>query len=373
MTKQYELTGNAEPPVDPRDHDYISPFMPEELPASLDLRFSCVDLVNQLDQDACVANGHYFDLHRKVPSFVPSRQFMHNSTKVLGGYVGQSGVVVRDGLQALSSVGVCRAAYYPYNSEYNNTVPDDDVYELAKPHTINDYEAVIPVGPHRTEQEKVHNICSALNEGMIVGLGIRVTSSIHTLTGPWQQHDYQVESDNNIAIGRHYMYIVGYDMATRMFLLANWWGEGHGDEGYLGLPFEVVNSLRPEAWCIRYFKEQGTPERSGIYKNLLMSSAFSARLQVSEAMHGTTTNIWVGAVLPSGQTLIKHSQEDDSWLPIEQGLVPYLTDYPLKKVNMLSLVTYRPGFRDAFAGTEFYAGYGDTAASMSYNKVWTIT
>jgi hypothetical protein len=374
--QKFELAGNAVPTVDPRDHDYISPFMPEELPKSLDLRWSCVGLVNQLAQGACVANGNYFDLARKIDGdgglFIPSRQFMHNSTKVLGGYVGQYGVYIRDALQALSTVGVCQEHEYPYLEEANNTIPSPETYALAKPNLIADYEAVIPVGPQYTEEEKVHRVCSALNEGMIVGLGIRVTDSIFSLKGHWTEHKYQVEDAENPAIGRHYMYIVGYDMELQMFLLANWWGQGHGDKGYTGLPFSVVNSLRPEAWCIRYFKGVGTPERSGIFKNLLTPSAFSARLQVPDDLIGTTTNIWAGAVLPNGQALIKHNQGDDSWLPIEQGVVPFLTDYPLKKINLLSLVTYQPNFTTDFAGAEFYAGYGKNVFLMAVNKVWTI-
>jgi hypothetical protein len=371
--KKFELTGNAVPPIDPRDHDYISPFMPEDLPTSLDLRPSCVGLVDQLQQGACVANGHYFDLARKLGGgFIPSRQFMHNSTKVLGGYVGQYGVYVRDALQALSTIGVCEEHQYPYLDQANNTIPGPEIYAAAKPNLIADYEAVIPVGPMRTEEERVHRICSALNEGMIVGLGIRVTESIFSLKGRWFEHKYQVEDANHPAVGRHYMYIVGYDMDSKTFILANWWGEDYGDKGYLGLPFSVVNSSRPEAWCTRFFKGFGTPEKTGIFKNLLMSSAFSARLQVDPELEGTTTNIWAGVVLPNGQALIKHTQEDDSWLPIEQGVVPFLTNYPLKKINLISLVTYRPNFTNEFAGAEFYAGYGENVFSMAINKVWTI-
>jgi len=375
--KKFELTGNAEPTFDWRDMQYISPFLPEDIPVDLDLESSCPELVDQLSQGACVGNGHYFDTRRTamnngMPDFIPSRQFMHNSTKVLAGYVGQYGVVVRDGLQAAHKVGVCEEDEYPYLEEMNNQIPPLEAYESARNNRVDEYESVIPIGPVMPQEDALHAICSALNEGMIVSLGIRVTKSIFSLEGPWRDQDYQVETATNPAIGRHLMYIVGYDKALKMLKLANWWGRDHGDNGYTGLPFSVLGSFRPEAWCIRSFKGFATPERSGVFKNTLTHNAFSARLQVPESLRGTTTNIWAGAVLPNGQAIIKHSQEDDSWLPIEQGVVPFLTNYPLKKINLISLVTYRPNFISEFAGTEFYAGYGNNIFSMKANKVWTI-
>lgn len=372
MTKQYELTGNAEPTLDWRDMQYISPFLPEEIPRSLDWSPSSPQLPDQGEQGACVANGHDYAMRDRLLYFKPSRQFMHNSTKVMGGYVGQYGVQVRDALQAAHKLGVCSEADYPYSDDMNNKVPPASAYEAALHNRVEEYESVIPVGGVLPLDVKLHAVMSALNEGMLVGLGIRVTQSIFNLTGPWLDQDYKVETKDYPATGRHYMTIVGYDMDRQMFKLANWWGEDYGDGGYLGLPFAVLDSFRPEAWCIRSFRGDVVTEKPGVFKNSLLSNAFSARLQVREELRGTTTNVWAGAVLPNGQVLIKHNQSDDSWLPIEQGLVPFLTDYPLKKINILSLITYKPDFRTVFAGTQFFAGYGDTAATMQYNKVWTI-
>lgn len=368
---EFELTGNAEPTIDTRDFQYISPFLPEELPQKIDLSDN-PDLPNQGEQGACAANGNYFDIFGKVPSFESSRQFMHTSTKVMGGYRGQYGVKVRDSFQALHELGVCSEAEYPYSDDMNNQVPPPSAYASAINNRVEEYESVIPVGAVLPLEEKLHNLRSALHEGMVVGLGIRVTPSIFELKGPWLEHKYEIETKDNPATGRHYMSVVAVDMDKRMLKLANWWGPERGDKGYMGLPVTVLDSFRPEAWCTRSFKGVGTPERAGIFKSSLLYYGFSARLQVPPELHGTTTNVWAGAILPNGDAVIKHGQGDDSWKPISEGLPPFLTDYPLKKVSLLSLVNYVPDFASAIKGTKFYAGYGENVFSMKVNQVWTV-
>ena len=71
-------------------------------------------------------------------------------------------------------------------------------------------------------------------------------------------------SDEKV-VGGHAVMAVGYDDATRMFIVRNSWGSSWGQKGYYRMPYAYLtdSNLASDFWTIRSVEEGATVKRRG--------------------------------------------------------------------------------------------------------------
>ncbi|UOF76782.1 peptidase [Caudoviricetes sp.] len=79
--------------------------------------------------------------------------------------------------------------------------------------------------------------------GVPVVLEMKITADIYGLADDrdWRKH-YLPPATGQI-LGQHYVCIVGYDDNVKRWLCENSWGDGWGDGGFFGIPYESLQSL----------------------------------------------------------------------------------------------------------------------------------
>src|SRR5215469_16450494 len=108
---------------DHRDFIYSAPLAVQEaLPTKVDLRSQCPPVYDQGQLGSCTANAiagalHFDELKQKMRnSFVPSRLFIYYNERSIEGTVSSdSGAQLRDGVKAVSKLGVCPEPEWPYD------------------------------------------------------------------------------------------------------------------------------------------------------------------------------------------------------------------------------------------------------------------
>ena len=213
------------------------------LPEAVDLRPLCPPVYDQGSLGNCSGNAiaalMEFDLMRaKRDAFVPSRLFIYYNERVREGTVkADAGACMRTGIKTVVKLGAPSEEVWPYDPARVFTQPPASAYLAARTDLVRSYARVGQTLP-------VMQACLAEGYpflfwfGCFPGLDLPQTYATGhiPMPGPGETRD-----------GAHFMVVVGYDNASRTFLVRNSWGTGWGAGGYGTVGYDHM--LSPELAC----------------------------------------------------------------------------------------------------------------------------
>jgi C1A family cysteine protease len=207
------------------------------LPRRVDLRAHCSPIEDQGQTNSCVANAIVgaLELHQRKAGMPPvdlSRLFLYYNARSLSKQESQDGgSFIHHGMAAVLAFGVCEERMWPFEKAMITAQPTDACFKNA-----GSYEAIQFARTPRGEPAM-----AALAQGLPVAFGIVLPSECYqaaakTGTVPAPE-TIQVQS----AGSGHAMLIVGYDLDEKVYIVRNSWGTGYGLEGYINIPFDVMD------------------------------------------------------------------------------------------------------------------------------------
>jgi len=259
---------------DIRDRKY-SAIKPKaiSIPQKVDLRSFCSTVEDQGSIGSCTAQalaGNIELIMRKypdpnptpVPVVVPtcwqrwlglapklslsawtdvSRLFIYYNERELEGTTDQdAGAYIRDGIKTLCQAGYCFEATWPYNINKVFTKPSALAYQEAQKHKITSYSRI----------DTLDEMLTCLAEGYPFVFGITLYESFESSkvrdTGV-----VDMPKPSEGVVGGHAVCAVGYDIASKRFIVRNSWGDNWGKFGYFTIPFEYLVELGADFWTIR--------------------------------------------------------------------------------------------------------------------------
>lgn len=230
-------------PIDWRDRYYN--FARIESPRErVDLRLWASPVEDQLHLGSCVGQavvGAYELLLNKADrkKFTDlSRLFVYYNARLLDDAVNEDvGAYVRDGIKAVNKFGVCSEQSWPYLIERFAEAPSIQSYEDAQRRLIKKYYRL----------ETIEDIVDALNADNPVVTSMNVYDSFYELDRPGKTILPMPRTSEDL-IGGHAVTFVGYDLAKRLFLARNSFGEDWADNGYFWVPFDYAEKDFMDNW-----------------------------------------------------------------------------------------------------------------------------
>ena len=236
---------------DHRDFTYkVSRTILKALPPKVDLRDTCPPVYDQGQLGSCTGNAiagsiEYEQLKKKDPhAFMPSRLFIYYNERVIEGTVKQdAGAMIRDGMKAVNTQGVCNESTWPYNITKFKNKPIAKAYKEAKKYTTKVYSRV---------PQDLNSLKGCLASGDPFVFGFTVYESFESATVA-KTGIAPMPAPNEKALGGHAVLCVGYDDTTKTFLIRNSWGPSWGIKGYFTLPYDYLtnNDLADDFWVIK--------------------------------------------------------------------------------------------------------------------------
>ncbi len=221
---------------------------PPVLPHQVDLRPMCSPVENQGNLGSCTANAlvgalEFLEVKNKKPVVDLSRLFVYYNERVIEHTVKtDSGAMLRDGIKTLAKQGVCREALWPYVIGKFAVKPTAKCYKEAASRTITSYHRIL------TQDEMLE----CLAEGFPFVFGFTVYESFESADVA-QTGVVQMPKPGERVLGGHAVLAVGYDDASKRFIVRNSWGVDWGMAGYFTMPFEYLTdrNLSDDFWTIR--------------------------------------------------------------------------------------------------------------------------
>ncbi|UJR09187.1 hypothetical protein I4U23_013435 [Adineta vaga] len=225
----------------------------DQLPPKVDLRPDMTPIENQLDLGSSVANclaGAYEYLTKKATGsdIHVSRLFIDYNARILGcssRLITDSGCSVINGIEALEEFGVCLESLWPYDITCVNIRPDDEAYEQAKNHKINEVSQL---------HIDLNEMKSCLAQGFPFAFALKLNDSFMSASknGIISMLNTPPKRDQ-LSIGSHALLAVGYSDRSNAFIVRNSWGHYWGDKGYCYIPYEYMTNpeVSYDIWTIR--------------------------------------------------------------------------------------------------------------------------
>jgi C1A family cysteine protease len=204
-----------------------------------------------------------------LQDFMPSRLFIYYNERVLQGTVGaDSGASLDEGIQTLSSQGVCSETTWPYDITQFKVQPPTTAYTEATSHEI--------LGSRKIPTN-INGFKTIINMGYPVAFGFTVFSYMESQqmanTGV-----LKMPGTNEQPIGGHAVVCVGYSdtmkshdgVHTGYLKIRNSWGIDWGQAGYFWMPYDYVNAgycddlvviTKNETAMVKLNKEMSVPKR----------------------------------------------------------------------------------------------------------------
>lgn len=198
---------------------------------------------NQLSLSSCTASALVTIYYSIDPSFIGSRLFLYYNERSLDDDVEfNTGSSLYQGINALSTIGLCNENLWPYIINNFNIKPTDECYIDAKKHLVTKYF-------HVATNE--NDIKLVLSLGHLIVAGIKIYESFHDPIVATSGY-VNIPDKNEKKIGGHAVVIFGYDDTKKLFLLRNDWGYNWGDKGNFYLPYEYLSDehLATDLWII---------------------------------------------------------------------------------------------------------------------------
>lgn len=247
-------------PPDDRDIKFKPPlsFFAAALPTSVDLRQKCSPVVDQGDLGSCTGNAiasglREFMLLKTGKAFDRlSRLFVYYEERVAEGTTTQdAGADLRDGMDCILNLGVCRETLDPYNIKQFTIAPSAAAIIDAKNYKITKYMRV--TGITAVKQ------CLAQGYPVVAGMDVfnQFESQEAATTGI-----VRIPVRNEQPIGGHAVTVVGYVDTPKYspgywkgggkWIVRNSWGKTWGDKGYFYLAYDYTNlGYMNEFWTAR--------------------------------------------------------------------------------------------------------------------------
>lgn len=222
--------------------------LPAQLPTLVDLRPYCSPVENQGELGSCTANAlagalEFLEVKDKVPYLEMSRLFIYYNERAIEGTISSdSGAMIRDGIKTLAKLGVCSEANWPYNIGSFTRKPPKGCYAEAAKHQILSYARLNTVDEMR----------ACLASGFPFVFGFSVYESFESAQVA-KTGTANLPERGEKFLGGHAVMAVGYDDATKRFIVRNSWGTGWGTKGYFTLPYVYLGdrNLSDDFWTIR--------------------------------------------------------------------------------------------------------------------------
>ncbi len=236
---------------DHRDLTYAAPrTLLRKLPTKIDLTKKCPAVYDQGQLGSCTANaiGAAFEFElikqNKLRVFRPSRLFIYYNERSMEHTVNSdSGALIRDGIKSVNKLGVCPENMWPYNPNQFACRPANSCYTEALRHQVTSY--------HRVERN-LNQMKSCLAEGFPFVFGFTVYDSFES-SAIAKSGKLNLPKKNEAQVGGHAVTAVGYNEASKRFLVRNSWGANWGMKGYFTMPYDYLldENLADDFWTIR--------------------------------------------------------------------------------------------------------------------------
>lgn len=238
---------------DARDRWYKAPRRAGPLPKSVDLRGQCPPVYDQGQLGSCTANAIgaavQFDQKKQnlAQTFVPSRLFIYYNERALEGTVStDSGAMIRDGIKAVASEGVCPEPMWPYDETRFADRPAAQCYKVGSTHPAVAYSRIA---------QDLGQMKACLAAGYPFVFGFTVYESFES-EDVAQTGVAPMPGSAEVSLGGHAVMAAGYDDASGRFLVRNSWGTDWGMGGYFTMPYAYLadSNLADDFWTIRVVK-----------------------------------------------------------------------------------------------------------------------
>ncbi len=221
-TRKYGLVNSL---PDQRDYQFARPAAHElTLPASVSLAPLMPPVYDQGDEGSCTANAVSAVLDmlykQKHGAFLtPSRNFQYYNSRLLVGTVkSDAGATIRDAIKAAAQYGICPENEWPYTAATLFHKATKQCYTDAKKEIVGQYQAV---------EQDLNTIKAALASGLPIVIGVGIYESFESdavaTTGR-----VPMPAAHEKLLGGHALVVVGYDDASKTWLVRNSWGTAWG-------------------------------------------------------------------------------------------------------------------------------------------------
>ena len=179
--------------------------------------------------------------------FVPSRLFIYYNERVMEGTVdSDAGAQIRDGIKSVATRGAPPEKDWPYVIAKFRDNPPASAYRDAKADMVTLYQRLI---------QDLNTMKGCLASGFPFVFGFTVYASFE---GPKVARTgiVPMPAADEKMVGGHAVMAVGYDDASRHFLVRNSWGPSWGLKGYFKMPYAYLTNRRlaSDLWTIRSTK-----------------------------------------------------------------------------------------------------------------------
>ena len=208
----------------------------------------CSPVADQADLGSC---GAFAAVYNLVGTAVMNDQDPLNLSQMFLYYVyrekygnaaSDDGVLLRDLLKTLASVGICREDMWPYVLAKFAAKPPPEAYAEAAQHRISSYHALY------TAEDMIQ--CLASGYGFIGGIGCYESfDSLYTeRTGK-----VAIPEPQEKLLGWHALFFCGYNLNKEIIIFQNSYGREWGDNGFGWIPLKYLTNPRLAAdfWTVR--------------------------------------------------------------------------------------------------------------------------
>jgi C1A family cysteine protease len=230
------------------------------LPQRVDLRPLCSPVENQGKVGSCAANAvvgamEYHQRRVGLPITDLSRLFVYYNARNMADKAQEDcGTLISHVMASVLAFGACEERMWPYQENMWPEKPTAASYQNALRYEAVSY-ARAPLGD---------TCLVALAQGLPIVFGTFVPSEFYDIADKTGSMPDTREAGQNPG-GGHAMLLVGYDLATRTWLVRNSWGEGFAERGYFRIPFNTLQAYSPPDgfWTIGAIEQAEGLNRAG--------------------------------------------------------------------------------------------------------------
>jgi len=222
---------------DGRDYAYSCNFN-LFLPPSIDLKYNCPVVYDQLDLGSCTANAvsglvQFLMIKYKLKVYRPARLAIYYWARMLDNTIQEdAGTSLRTAVKVLNKIGTPAEWLWPYDIVKFKEQPDKKTIEYASKHKITQYFKVA---------QDINSMKNCLAAGFPFVFGFNVYESFMTLDVA-RTGIMPIPAKNEQLLGGHATECVGY--TPEYFIVRNSWGKKWGLKGYFKMPYSLIEDKK---------------------------------------------------------------------------------------------------------------------------------